>query len=357
MILLWTETLAISLLGGFSFYVLQLPLPWMLGPMTAALIGRFIFKRSMCWSSLLRNLGLAILGAMIGFSFTPETAKHIIYHLPWMTFSTLILFLYSLLAGYFISKRTGIDLKTCLVGNMPGGFAQMIVLGSEITGADITTVAFLQTIRLLSVIFIVPFMVVHGWVGAAPVDMLTVLSVSSAVENQPIGIVNWLLYIVVAIVGAEFCKHRHLPTPYMVGPLLAVAGLVLSGLQAPHLSGLVIVGAQVSVGIFIGSSIGAAKSTKWQIVLPYALVSSVGLVVCSLGIAYVLTLVQPINIITAFLSAAPGGIAEMGVTAAAVRADLTLVASYQIFRLLFILFIVPPLLKYWLADNKIKDSN
>lgn len=352
MVFLLIKTMVVALFGGLSFYMLQLPLPWMLGPMTTVLIARFIFKLSICWPNLPRNLGLAILGAMIGSSFSPETSGHIILHLPWMIFSTLMLFVYSLAAGHLISMRTGMDLKTCLLGNMPGGFAQMIVLSSETKGADITAVTLMQTVRLLSVIFIVPMLVVHGWVGSDVQTLFTDIGASSVTETRDVGFLRWILFIAVSIAGAEFSKRKHLPTPYMVGPLLGVAILVLAGLQPPHLPDLVVIGAQICVGIFIGTSIQTEKSANWRIILPYALLSSIGLVACSLGIGYVLTLCQPIDLVTAFLSAAPGGIAEMGVTATVVHANLSLVASYQIFRLLFILFIVPVLLKYWIRDLK-----
>ncbi|MNW03830.1 putative ammonia monooxygenase [compost metagenome] len=51
------------------------------------------------------------------------------------------------------------------------------------------------------------------------------------------------------------------------------------------------------------------------------------------------------SLTTAFLGTAPGGMAEMGLTGAAVGADLSIIVAYQMFRLLFILFIAPLVVK------------
>ena len=41
----------------------------------------------------------------------------------------------------------------------------MVVLSEEIAGSDLTVVTFMQTIRLLATVFIVPFIVIHGLAG------------------------------------------------------------------------------------------------------------------------------------------------------------------------------------------------
>ncbi|MCZ8520734.1 AbrB family transcriptional regulator [Paenibacillus mucilaginosus] len=54
----------------------------------------------------------------------------------------------------------------------------------------------------------------------------------------------------------------------------------------------------------------------------------------------------PDDYATAFLSTSPGGMTEMGVTASLIGADVTLVVAFQMFRILFILFAVPYLLRW-----------
>jgi uncharacterized protein len=70
-----------------------------------------------------------------------------------------------------------------------------------------------------------------------------------------------------------------------------------------------------------------------------------------LGIAYIFTRLTSITLVTAFLSMAPGGISEMGLTATIVNANLSTVVSYQLFRLLFVLLVGVPAIRWWLAKT------
>lgn len=49
--------------------------------------------------------------------------------------------------------------------------------------------------------------------------------------------------------------------------------------------------------------------------------------------------------ITSFLSLAPGGADQMGIIGHELEADVSMITGYQLFRILFIFFAVPPLLK------------
>jgi uncharacterized membrane protein AbrB (regulator of aidB expression) len=59
--------------------------------------------------------------------------------------------------------------------------------------------------------------------------------------------------------------------------------------------------------------------------------------------------------LTAFIGTAPGGMAEMGITAMMVNADLSTVVAFQLSRLLFVLVIVFPLMS-WLFRRKRNKS-
>ena len=60
----------------------------------------------------------------------------------------------SLLFGYLTHRRAGISLSTGLMGCVPGGFSQMVLMSEEIANTDVSVVSFMHTARLMSVIFI-----------------------------------------------------------------------------------------------------------------------------------------------------------------------------------------------------------
>lgn len=91
----------------------------------------------------------------------------------------------------------------------------------------------------------------------------------------------------------------------------------------------------------MGVKIELASLSNWRILTIYTLLGVVAVIVASLGIAFLLSYYYGYSDVTSFLSMAPGGIAEMSVTGIALGADLSVIASYQIFRLFFILLLTP----------------
>jgi uncharacterized protein len=340
-------TLALALAGGAVFQFLHIPLAWLLGPMTALLIWREGFKRQAAWHIGLRNGGLALLGYMMGGTFTAAVAVQIAMQLPSMAAATILTVAFALGAGWLTARRTGISMASGLIGSIPGGLSQMVALSSEVRHADMTVVTFMQTIRLMSVIFIVPFLAVHGLSGDAA-GSGTTAGVSTIAEEA--AHISWLhpnalFHILAAAAMLWLAPRTHLPTPYMLGPMLGAALLSVTGIEAPELPGLIIIAAQIMVGAYMGVHTSLSSLANWRKLLPYAIAGGVGIVIFSMGIGYLLTLWHPMSFATAFLGAAPGGMTEMGLTGAAVHADLSIIVAYQMFRILFVLFIVPYMVK------------
>lgn len=339
------KTLFVTLAGGVLFTLLHVPLSWMLGPMTAALLWFAFTKRSLIMPVKLRELGLAILGYMMGITFTKETGIEIVLQLPSMLTSTVLTVMFSLAMAYWIARKADITFASSAIGNIPGGLSQMVVLSEEVDGADRTIVTFMQTIRLLSVVFVVPFLAVHGL--ADHVD-----SAANAAK-QAAGYEEWLAHpflsvIVIACVSASclLAVRLRVPVPYLLGPMVTAAIMVVSGMHPPHLPPLIIIAAQWAMGAYMGVSSKLSNLANWKKLLPYTLISSAGVILLSLIIAYVLSILHPITLLSAFLSTSPGGMSEMGVTAAVTHADITMIVAYQFFRTMFILFLVPPVLKW-----------
>lgn len=344
------HTFLLSLIGGAAFQFLRIPLPWLLGPMTALLVWREAFRKEAAWPGELRNAGLTLLGYMMGGTFTASVALQIAGQLPSMAAATLLTVGFAFLLGWLTYRRSGISLASGLLGSIPGGLSQMVALCSEVKDADLTVVTFMQTIRLMAVIFIVPFLAIHGLAsGAFATQQAVQTGVNATAGNTPMGNLwlsaNAIWYVLAVGLMVWLSPKLRLPTPYMLGPMLAAAVLCVSGLPAPKLPDLVIVIAQIMVGAHMGVNTSLSSLANWRKLLPYALLGGIGIVVFSLGVGYVLTLWHPMSFVTAFLGAAPGGMTEMGLTGAAVHADLSIIVAYQMFRILFILFIAPYLMK------------
>lgn len=349
------ETLLCGLAGGILFTIFHLPLIWMLGPLTAIVIWKLLSKRSLYWPDQFRNGGQMLLGYSMGLSFTNESARQIINQLPSMAIVTVLMVVFALVIAYLVSRLTGISIPSAVMGTTPGGLSQMVMMSEEIKGADPTIVTFMQTIRMLTVIFIVPALSIHAFSSDETQNSQPLIDLVVQTEYGSFSTLMTVIVIVLCI--TTLAVRFKFPTPWIIGPLVSSAILTLCGYETPQLPPILIVIAQLCLGIYLGLGIKINMLRNWRKLLPFSIISGLLIVGFAFGLAYCLHKLYPITMTTAFLSIAPGGLPEMGVTAHTVQADVSMVAAYQLFRVFFILFIVPIFLRWIFGRNHVEEKS
>lgn len=329
-------TIIIAACGGFLLEQVNAPLPWTLGPILAVSLFTLITGRRLRWPLLVRNAALIPLGYSMGRPFTLETGQAIISQLPFMLLATFVTICAGIFSAWLMFRRTKINLTSCLLGCVPGGLSQMVILAAEMKDADLTAVTIMQTMRMLSVVFVIPFLAIHVLPSAGPSAHLI------AIEHTG----SLIVFALVALTGAVIGKLIHLPTATLLGPLLATAVyIVISGHTAPVIPIHYLNMAQICVGSYIGSSIDLRKIREYNGMGPVLIGSVLLVLMVSMSMGLVLSLLTPSDIATTFLSTAPGGLAEMGITALVVGADSSTMTAYQLTRLLFIMLCYPYIVK------------
>lgn len=336
------QTIMIAAFGGMLFSLVGIPLPWMLGSLSAILLWRYLTKAEVILNSHLRNVALIVLGLVMGKSFSQEAALRVIDQFPVIVSTTILIIFLSVAMAYLVKRSCGISLQSAILGSIPGGFSQMIVLSDEVEGAQVSIVTLMQTVRLLLVIFLVPFVVQKGL--AAKVVAETAVS-NAILPSASIDYRYLILCMLLALSGAVIATKIKFPTAYLIGPVIIIAALVLAGFPQPKVPSELIIAAQLLMGASVGINFELTPGTKLKKLLLLSITSNLVIVLSTFGIGYMLTQLHYQSLVTSFLSLAPGGVSEMGVTAVAVGADLALVTSYQLFRFAFIMFAVPPLLR------------
>ncbi|WP_139492570.1 AbrB family transcriptional regulator [Brevibacillus dissolubilis] len=369
------ETYLVALVGALLFTWLNVPLSWMLGSITAVMIWRGMTKRPLYAPPLLRTISFLFLGYMLGTSFTRDTAWQILIQAPYMLLITVTVVVLSVSMGYWVAKKSGINPVTGVFGSIPGGLSHIVLLSEEEEDADTTVVTFMQTIRLFAVIFIVPLLTVHGIGGlaeglvsglgagtlhteagsavttatAATTDAGTVPELRSMIPFWS----QLLLFLIVVPIGTWLAHRINMPAALITGPLLTTAlTIIMTNIPAPPLPPLLIIISQVMVGTYLGLTLKINNLKQFGKVGTLTTLSNIVLLLVSVVIAILLSSLHHISLPTAFLSTAPGGVAEMGITAHTVHADLSIVSSYQLFRVFFIMFVVPWVLRKWLVRQK-----
>jgi membrane AbrB-like protein len=290
---------------------------------------------------------MIVLGFVMGSPFTPQTGQQIVSQLPAMAIMTVLTIALCLSGGYIIGKYLDLHISTSLIGSMPGGLAQMAIVCEDVEGSDAAAVTLMQTVRVITTVFVVPFMVLHGL--ADHVDPLT----RSAAQQFSADKFPVLLIFAAVILGLFYLgRYIRMPSPYLIAPVVGTAVLVLSGVEAPALPFSVIAVAQICVGVRMGMAVELSSLDNWKKLLVLNFISIFTIILMFLGIDYIFAQISGTPFVTAFISTAPGGITEMGLTALMVHADLSTVIAFQLFRLLVVLLIAVPLIRWWLCRTK-----
>jgi len=337
------KVLASASVGVLSFHALHLPMPWLLGPIFAVMLAQLTIRTHWEWPGWLRNCGLVLLGAAVGEAFTRAAFSNIGNYILYMLLLNIVLLLFCVLLAYVTQKLTGLSFITALTASIPGGLSQSVTFAEEHKGIELGAVTYFQVIRVLSIVSIVPF-IVSGQL------------IPEAGEQAGAPLWQLVLYVLLAFASVPIGRKLKLPVAHFLTPVLV--GIIINaiGVQPPVIPDMLLHVAQLAIGAYIGLLLKPDMiKLPWK-VATMGLLSALILLLFSYGCSIVLAKLMHVDMITSFLSTAAGGMDQMSLIAAAMKADAAFVTLFQLFRLLFIYFIVFPLLQ-WTASKVMKSSS
>jgi|LGOV01.1.fsa_nt_gb membrane AbrB-like protein len=106
----------------------------------------------------MRISGQIVIGAYIGLSFSKDSIGQIKELIGPIIVMVIGLFAASILLGLFISKVTGMDLVTSMLGSSPGGLTEMSIIADSYD-ADVSKVVIMHLTRLIGVVVILPILI------------------------------------------------------------------------------------------------------------------------------------------------------------------------------------------------------
>lgn len=325
--------LLIGLISATLAFLINMPLPWMLGSMvgvTIAAMSRVPFTAP----DRLRPIVVPVVGVMLGSTVNADIFQKLG---PWaLTLLILPLVLIcSATISYVIYRRIGhYDHTTAFYSAMPGGLNEMLLLGSG-AGGNERRIALAHAARVLLVIFMVAivfgvFMGVRSDSGAASWTPLTAPSV-----------LDYALLLGCAVIGAPLAKQINLPAAPMFGPMTLSGFVHLMGWTHVAPPTIFIIGAQIVVGTVIGCRfIGATLRDVGQDLGLAALGTALALTAAGLMAFIAITMIDmPLS--QAFLAFAPGGLTEMSLMTLAIGQDVAFVTVAHLIRVTMVIAIAP----------------
>jgi hypothetical protein len=345
-------TFAAGAAGGGLFAALGLPLPWILGAAFAIMTLNAARPGVAAWPRLIGDAGIVVIAYVLGSAMTAGTLLTIARELPLMVLAAGLWTAVCMMIGLLFARMTGLSIQDGVLGSMPGGLTQMVLIADETPGADAGNVAIMQTSRLVVVLYTVPFLAAWLAGDAAAADgsggaALAAGGGAAEASGFLAGLPDWAGYAALALVppAAWLGRRLHLPAGEFLGPVLVVGTAAAAGLPWPAVPAPLVAAAQLAIGIFIGCRVQPRILLTNRRFGPISLLFAVLLIALTALAAGLWSMAAGESIVTWFLALAPGGLGEMAVTAIVLGADEARVTSYQIFRLLFVLMAAPPLIR------------
>ena len=329
---LGAKGLAIGLAGGLLGAIAHIPLPWLIGPLVAVAASRFAGAEVSAPAGG-RQAGQWIIGTALGLYFTPDVAA-LVARLWWLLLIGGVFALaLGYLCGYLLHALTHVDKTTAVFASVPGGAAEMSVLG-ERYGARVDVVAAAQSLRIALVVLTVPALFaalgLHGADAFRP-------------GTSEVRLLGLIALLGATLLGGLLFARTGVPNAFILGALavaipLTIADVNLSAVPRPLSNA-----AQLLLGCALGARfergfLHQAPRVAGAVVLSVALA-----MVLSALLAWAMAAGTRLNVATLVLATAPGGIAEMAITAKVLELGVPLVTAFHVTRLVILLTCTGPL--------------
>lgn len=325
------SALAICGASGTLFSTMHAPLPWMTGPLLAMALVKFLGARVAAPRGG-RAAGQLAIACALGLYFTPVVAVEVVAHWYLLLAAALLAVLLAYASGWFLTRSAGLDATTALFCSVPGGAAEMTVLGERF-GARSDRVVLAQALRVFIVVVIVPFTFIalglHGTDAYRPAQ----------VSVDALGLLA--LLGLAAAAGTALARLR-IPNAWMLGPLCVTVALTLSGLSLSAVPTWLSNGAQLLIGCSLGASFERESLRTSPRFMGVVCLSVALAMIASALAAWGLALVGAVPVATMVLATAPGGMAEMCVTAKVLQLGVPLVTAAHVTRVIILVTTTAP---------------
>jgi hypothetical protein len=323
--------LGLGALGGAGFATLGLPLPWLLGALTATTAASLAGLELRVPEQLRRPM-VAVLGAMLGTTFAPERLEGALSWLP----SLAALPAYVVLVGgvifLYLRLCSAFDPTSAFFAATPGGLSEMIALSDQL-GGDQRRVSLVHGARLLFIVSAIPFLA--RMFGYQPAPRPSGLSIVFDPGD---------LALLAALSGLGYllAQRLRLPAATFVGPLLGSAAAHLAGWIETEPPYLLMACAQ----LVLGSAVGARFSGTPLALIGRTLLLGAGATVLMLLITLAFgAALHPLtgsSLTLLLLAFIPGGLTEMSLIALAMGVDPAFVVTHHSVRVFLVVLIALP---------------
>jgi hypothetical protein len=324
--------------GGALFHAANLPLPWMLGALAATLAAA-VAGLPLRTPEALRPPVIAVIGVLLGSGFAPALVAQVPGWLPSLAMLALYAALAAALVVPFYARVGGFDPVTAYFAGMPGGLAEMMLIGRQMGGDD-RRIVLAHAARIVVTVAALAF-----WFR-----LVLGYQVSGNPGGPPLGAMAWHDIAVLAacgVAGAWGGVRLRLPAPTLLGPMV-LSGIVHAiGLTASAPPPGLVIAAQVALGTVMGCRFTGVAAREVARALGLSLVATAATLALALAFAHGLHAMLGVDPAIVLLAFSPGGLSEMSLVALAMQAEVAFVALHHVVRIVLVIALAPLALRLW----------
>lgn len=327
--------------GGWVLERLRVPAGQMLGSVAVTAVVN-ILVMEVTYSPEVKFMSRILAGILIAMRIKREDVENLKQVLRPLIVLVLGMLAYTVGLAYFFDLVSEMEFKTALFACVPGGLTD-ISLMAEDYGANMPQVALVQTLRLMSIMLFFPGICLR----IAKKTKGESLSLEMGRERKKLSfriseaeVAQGVRSFVFAGLGGYALGCFGIPAGELLGAMGVTLYRKLSRDQGYFYPPLRVV-VQVVVGIIVGARITQETIDSLIALFPVAVASTIFVLAFALGMGYALHRFFGVDLVTALLSCAPGGVQEMVLVTDSLGGDVSFVTSMQIFRLIAVLTIFP----------------
>jgi len=324
--------LVASFCGALMAVWIGIPLPWILGPLLVIASFRLL-SIPVSSATPLRNFGQWVIGISLGLYFTPEVVAVVSSHWLAMMASLLLALLLAVYGTFLLHQSGRVDLKTAWFSSAIGGANEMAVL-AERYGIRPDLVASAHTVRIMIVVLVVPFACQFFYVSGLD---------HSVLEQKDFNALGLLGLALLTFCGGLITHFLKIPNAWVIGPMLVAMFFTMNEIHFSRVPVELTLIAQLCIGWSLGDRFRPGFFNKAPRFLMCVVIYSVTALVLAFGYAVLLSTLTDVPLSSLAVSVAPGGIAEMAITAKVLQLGVPLVTAFQVFRMVGVVLLTGPL--------------
>jgi len=319
--MLFLRTAVIGIIFGAVATMLNVPLPWMLGPLFGAAVLSLAGVKLLVPDQL-RVASRVFVGLILGAAIDADTLSRVGQWPVSLLMMVLGMVLIITVSALYYSRVAKYDMLTAVTASLPGGLGNIAAVGIQL-GARAPGTVIGQLLRVSIVVMLVPPLYMY-WQGGDGADF-----------GRGDGPLDWLgtnLWVCLLAVPAVYLGRLiRMPVPELLGPMIMAAGMAMLGFKLV-LPFWLFAATFIVLGSAIGSRFYGIPLKEIADVAFHSIVATVLILGGTFFLALAIQAVTDVPLHVALLAIMPGGLAEMAILAAVLGVDPVFVTFHQAFR-------------------------